>query len=285
VRGNGETHPATGNVPPGKREWTRREHKTSEERLESIAELRRICRRENDEDNRKTMLLAARVSIYFTRLFLALNLSANQVTYIFMVLGVLSSLAFLGPGLRWVIAGYILHRLHVICDVSDGEVARYRRTFSAVGAYLDFLTHYFVYSTLLFSISTRYYLDSGRVSALYIGFALAVAVTMNRAATDTWFRANFGKSNRDEIEEGRPGDKKADLPRWRKLAVLGFAHLTSIQTFLNLYLIVSIAERYSNLQMRFHLLAGYAAVLLSFAFARIVVTIRRGKIPRRATYY
>ncbi len=253
--------------------------------MESIAELKRLCRRENDEDNRKTMLFAARVSIYFTKLFLSLNMTANQVTYLFMFLGVISSIAFLGPGLWWAAAGYILFRLHIICDVSDGEVARYRKTFSPVGAYLDYLTHYFVYAVVLFSISVRCHLDTGRTSVLIVGFILSLAAVMNRAAIDAWFRANFGKSDCDEIEEGRPGAKRVEVSRFKKMIVLGAAHAASVQTFLNIYILVLIVERVYRVQARFHLLASYAVLLLLFSFGRIVVTIKKGRIPRRATYY
>ncbi|OQX84259.1 MAG: hypothetical protein B6D63_05030 [Candidatus Latescibacteria bacterium 4484_7] len=253
--------------------------------MESTAELREICRRENDEDNKKTMLFASRVSIYFTKLFLAMNLSANQVTYIFIVTGVLSAFAFLGPGIRWALTGYVLHRLHVIFDVSDGEVARYRNTFSSIGAYLDYLAHYFIYDLLLFIISARYYFDSGHAWAFAAGFVLVLANTMNRASCDCWFRANFGKSSREEIEEGRRREERSNLAPWIKKALLLPVHLTSVQTFLNLYLLALIADSYLKFDSRGWLITGYAVLLFSFSMTRIALTIRKGKIPRRATYY
>ena len=253
--------------------------------MESIAELKRICRRENYEDNKKTMLLAARVSIYFTKLFLSMNLSANQVTYIFISLGILSAAAFLGHGLKWLIAGYMLHRLHVICDVSDGEVARYRKTFSAQGAYLDYLAHYLIYALILFSIATRLYIDTGQVSALFTGFILVLANTMNRAACDCWFRANFGKSSRSDIEEGTGSEKRVKVPAWKKFAVLTFAHLSSVQTFLNLYLLTALTLVFLHIDLRLELFKFYALILTAFSSGRIYLTIKRGKIPRRASYY
>ncbi|MBN1164915.1 MAG: CDP-alcohol phosphatidyltransferase family protein [Candidatus Krumholzibacteriota bacterium] len=253
--------------------------------MESIAQLKTICRRENDRDNRKTMILASRVSIYFTRLFLLLNMSANQVTYLFILLGIGGALAFLAPGIRGVAAGYLLMRLHVIVDVSDGEVARYRQTFSAVGAYLDFLTHYFVYSLVLFAIPARYYLDQGHRWSIIAAFILILANTMNRAAVDCWFRANFGKGGRAEIEEGTGGQKRSGLPgKFRKLILL-LAHTTSLQTFLNAYLLAALAEEFYPLDTRSYLIGAYALVLFVFSLVRIGLTISRGKIPRRATYY
>ncbi len=253
--------------------------------MESTAELKRICRRENYRDNLKTMFFAARVSIYFTRLLLMLNLTANQVTVMFIFAGIASAISFLGQGLWWFAAGYLLQRMHVILDVCDGEVARYRQTFSPVGGYLDFLTHYFVYALILFFISLRLYLDTGWFPALIAGFVLVISNTMIRAATDCWFRANFNSSGRDEIEEGRNQEKRSSLPGWLKKVILLAAHTTSIQTFLNAYLIAVIMAEYSELDIRMYILTGYAVILFLFSIVRIAFTIKRGKIPRRATYY
>ncbi len=253
--------------------------------MESIAELREICRRENDGDNRRTLYVAARVSIYFTRLFLMMGMSANQVTCLFTVLGLAAAASFLGPGLYWTLAGYILFRLHVIVDVSDGEVARYRRTFSPVAAYADFLTHYSVNNLVLFAISFRYWLDTGREWSLVAGAVLMVSVTLGRAAVDCWFRANFGSSDRDDIEEGRRGRHRSALPGPLKSLVLAAGHVSSMQTFLNVYLLAAVFDRFAGFASRGWLIAAYAVVLPAFALARILYTAAKGRIPRRATYY
>ncbi|GEM_PF-2003378 len=253
--------------------------------MESIAELRRICRRENDEDNRKTMLLASRLSIYFTRIFLAANLSADQVTYIFITAGMAGALSFLGPGPWWAVAGYVMLKLHVIFDVCDGEVARYRKTSSAAGAYLDFLAHYCIYSLLLSAMTIRYFLDGGGLSSIVCGFVLVLANTLNRASCDCWFRANFGKAGRDEIEEGRDERSVGGLPNLLRIPVLIAANAVSIHNFASAYIVVMIMERYVQMDLRGYLIPFYTAMLLAFSIMRIARTISRGKIPRRATYY
>ena len=123
------------------------------------------------------------------------------------------------------------------------------------------------------------------MSALFTGFILVLANTMNRAACDCWFRANFGKSSRSEIEEGTGKGKRLKVPAWKKAAILTFAHLSSVQTFLNLYLLAALTIVLLQIDLRLKLFELYAIILTTFSFGRIYLTMKRGKIPRRATYY
>ncbi|MBN2070041.1 MAG: CDP-alcohol phosphatidyltransferase family protein [Candidatus Krumholzibacteriota bacterium] len=253
--------------------------------MESIARLKEICRRDNFDDNQRTMGSAARISIYFTRLFLMMKMSANQVTWLFTFLGTVGALCFLSPGVAGAAAGYILYRLHVIVDVSDGEVARYRDTFSPFGAYLDYLTHYFVYNIVLFAIPFRFFLDTGKAWGLVTGAVLMLSITLNRASVDCWFRANFGKRDRGDIEEGGRNAGRSALAPIVKWSVLAASRASGLQTFLDLYLISMIVESITGVESRSWLIPSYALILFSFTIARIAYTIFRGQIPRRATYY
>ena len=128
-------------------------------------------------------------------------------------------------------------------------------------------------------------MDSGWTVALASAAVLMIGVTLNRAGVDCWFRANFGSSERDEIEEGRQGQERSGLPGTAKNLVLSIGHITSIQSFLNVYILALIVERIFGTDIRAYLIPAYAIVLLSFSLGRIGYTIYRGKIPRRANYY
>lgn len=78
------------------------------------------------------------LSIYLTRLFLMTNISANQVTILMVFVGVLAAIP-LFFGYIW--TGLFLSYLCIVLDASDGEVARYRRTHSLRGIYLDLVNH------------------------------------------------------------------------------------------------------------------------------------------------
>jgi phosphatidylglycerophosphate synthase len=65
------------------------------------------------------------------------GLSPNQVTTASMLIGVLAAAAF-ATGERWgLVAGAVLVHLAFTTDCVDGQLARYTRTFSRFGAWLD----------------------------------------------------------------------------------------------------------------------------------------------------
>ena len=81
-------------------------------------------------------------SIFFTRAFLALNMTGNQVTFITIILGIASAILF-SFGNYWysITAALLLQLIHIL-DCTDGEVARYRKESSHRGQYLDSAQHW-----------------------------------------------------------------------------------------------------------------------------------------------
>lgn len=117
--------------------------------MESIPELRKIC-----QATRPSIFgdflsqWYYKVSIYFTWVCLKLGMSANQVTVLSGVVAVLGGmlLALDNPWLA--LFGVICFHLFAILDMSDGEVARYRKQGGGAGHYLDWYMH-FISSTAL----------------------------------------------------------------------------------------------------------------------------------------
>lgn len=119
--------------------------------MESTKELRRICQKPENElpageltwDERNLM---RGPSIYFTKLFLILGMSANQVTLVDLLIGLVGGilLIFASP-VYWILAILPLY-LTLIIDRSDGEVARYNGTSSKAGRYWDAMTGFFIWN-------------------------------------------------------------------------------------------------------------------------------------------
>lgn len=102
--------------------------------MESIKELR-----ERLQKNQLGHPILQRVlSIYITRAILQTRISANQVTIAMLLVGVASAIPFFF-GYIW--TGLALSYLCILLDASDGEVARYRKTYSLKGIYLDLINH------------------------------------------------------------------------------------------------------------------------------------------------
>jgi len=111
---------------------------------ESIKELRKICQ-ENRYESEGGMPwfernFYRRFSIYFTKLFLKIGISANQAT-------LLSLISTLFGGLFLIFANNTLYLLicalfiilSLILDRVDGEIARYNKSASKFGRFFDFM--------------------------------------------------------------------------------------------------------------------------------------------------
>ena len=81
-----------------------------------------------------------KISKLFTWLAVRLKMTPNQVTLISFAVGLLSAYEF-SKGNFWAIfIGAVLLQLSIIIDCVDGELARYTRQFSQLGAWLDAIT-------------------------------------------------------------------------------------------------------------------------------------------------
>ncbi len=83
-----------------------------------------------------------RVSVYVTALLVRTPISANGVTVLMIIAGFLAGPALLIPGIWGPLAAVLLTQLQMLLDCSDGEVARWRRTSSPRGIFLDQIGHF-----------------------------------------------------------------------------------------------------------------------------------------------
>lgn len=110
----------------------------------SIKELRKICQAPEDRHN-PTSLIEERIprifSIYITKLLIYTPLTADNVTMIMVFWGFIAGFLF-STGTYWyMLAGAVLLEFIPILDCVDGELARYRKTCSLRGVFLDPVAH------------------------------------------------------------------------------------------------------------------------------------------------
>jgi phosphatidylglycerophosphate synthase len=87
-------------------------------------------------------------SVFFLRKFSKLltwlavrvNATPNQVTLISFAIGLYSAYSFSQGSFWWIFLGAVLLQASIIVDCVDGELARYTRKFSKLGAWLDAVT-------------------------------------------------------------------------------------------------------------------------------------------------
>ncbi len=147
--------------------------------VESIKELRIICQksRENEfyykgwvERN-----VYRRVSIYFTKLFLKIGISANQTTIISFLMLVVAGVFFvLGEPWHWIIGALLIY-LFDILDRVDGEIARYNKSASTKGGYLDGIAYFLGWPLVLVCMSFGLYSSLQHISVFILGFLAVVS--------------------------------------------------------------------------------------------------------------
>jgi phosphatidylglycerophosphate synthase len=168
--------------------------------LPSIAELRPVVQPEAHlqrpgEEHWAGRLYMRRISLHVTRLLVATPLSANAVTFMMIPVGLLAAFLLSLPGLVAALGAALLAQVWLLLDCCDGEVARWRRTFSPKGPYLDALGHYTIEAALPAALGIR--ADGGWDSIggwTVLGLTVSVLVLMLKAETTLVIvtRANAG---------------------------------------------------------------------------------------------
>lgn len=121
--------------------------------IPDIATLKEICHRGKLEKDRRSWYAASRsVAIYITWLLLHTGVTANQVTLMTVSLSLAGAVLLATPPAWLSLCGALLLLAYHLLDKVDGDVARYRRTFSIVGVYLDEVGHGLAFGGLLFGL-------------------------------------------------------------------------------------------------------------------------------------
>lgn len=159
----------------------------------TIAELREITQppavrgRKNSEHWVADVYLRS-VSPYLTRLLLRTPVSANTVTWFMIVTGASAGLALLIPGIPGAVLAVLLGQLQMLWDCADGEVARWRSTFSPAGVFLDKIGHYTAESVIPVCLGIRAagsdFTWSQPGPYAYAGALLALLIMFNKALND-----------------------------------------------------------------------------------------------------
>lgn len=140
------------------------------------------------------------LAYYPAKLLLYTNLTANQVTVIWIVGQIIAALLMAsGDYLTMVLALLAFHGFFII-DCSDGIIARYKKQFTLNGIYLDYLGHYITNPLLLICLgigAARMQQDS---IYLFIGILAAILFLFNKAITlnPLWFS---NQSQREKVEQ------------------------------------------------------------------------------------
>jgi phosphatidylglycerophosphate synthase len=191
----------------------------------TIAELRAVTqppavRGRRNSEHWTADLYQRRISPYLTRVLIGTAITANGVTVLMILTGAAAGAALLVPGLLGGVLAAALGQLQMLWDCCDGEVARWRQTFSPVGFFLDKLGHTVAEAAIPLALGVR--ADGGLGSMggwTTLGAVLAVLVLVNKSLNDAVHiaRAASGLPRlEDRAEEAAP--RVSSVRRLRSMA-------------------------------------------------------------------
>jgi len=132
----------------------------------TIKNLKKVIGRPNEIDP-YAIYFVRPISIWFTWVFVRTPLSANHVTIIQEIFGIIGAVLFAYG--RFVLGALFL-QIGFILDNSDGEVARWKKQQSESGKFLDLIGHMIVIPFYFFGLGLGLYLQQGNIITLIMGF-------------------------------------------------------------------------------------------------------------------
>ena len=121
--------------------------------METVRELREICQKTRVSVFKDFLSYFYQlVSIYFTKIFLIIGLSGNQVTILSGIVSIIGGVLISFESVILTLVGFICFHLFSIFDYSDGEVARYNKKGGVEGHFLDWLMHFVTSLALMFGL-------------------------------------------------------------------------------------------------------------------------------------
>jgi phosphatidylglycerophosphate synthase len=124
------------------------------------------------------------ISPYLTRVLLRAGFSANGVTWLMIFSAALAALVTAWPTLLAAVIVVLLCQLQMLLDCCDGEIARWKETYSPRGVYLDRVGHYTAECGIAVALGVRVggpHLGSAWVS---LGLLLGLLVALNKVEND-----------------------------------------------------------------------------------------------------
>jgi phosphatidylglycerophosphate synthase len=185
----------------------------------------RLRRASRADDGFLSTFLVRPLSRRVTRRAVARGLRPDVITLGSGVLGLLAAgayaLARTGPALPWLVAGSLLLLGSLVVDCVDGEVARYTRTFSPLGGWLDVgsdrLKEYAVYAGLAVGARPTAW---GLATAAFAVLVVRHFVDFGYAATLSAVRADGGPAGGDPIAAMSERSSARPALMWAKRAVI-----------------------------------------------------------------
>lgn len=152
---------------------------------------KKLTKRKNNSSFVKTWYFSSLFSKHVSYILFKMGFSANSATILFFFVGLIGSLLVLFNNSWAILISYAFFRLHLLIDLSDGDLARYYKTYSIKGAYMDFMIHSLIYPLYIIFYSIIVYINFENIFFLYSGIFLSLLMSLILSSKNNYFRALF----------------------------------------------------------------------------------------------
>lgn len=121
------------------------------------------------------------ISIYLSFVLARTAITPNQITYLWIALGLVSVLGLDSPQYPYRLGAALLFQLSYLFDYVDGEVARLQNRRSKKGFLLDLLGHGLIKMALFFALGFRFLHTSFAEPALVLSFLASIGIASGNA--------------------------------------------------------------------------------------------------------
>lgn len=167
--------------------------------VEPLAVLSKLCQKPNYKKvgNWYVRHIVRDAALPATWLLLHTKITANQVT-VFSLAASFVGITFLAvPGPLAFLIGALFLQFWYYLDHVDGQIARYRKTVSLTGRFLDFMTHHIVHTALFFAMGFYGYAITGRIIFVVLGFFASLSILVFNLIHDVKYKTFFEKFEKD----------------------------------------------------------------------------------------
>ena len=186
-----------------------------------IDEMRNVCQQWTKDSRGRRMLAGSHynrlllrpISIYVTWLFVRIGIAAHTATFLMTVAGLMGVVVCLPHSLHLTIVGGVCFFLFDLLDAVDGEIARWNRSSSTRGLYLDQISHVFVEYPSRGVAGLHLYFWTSDSLYLVLGIAAFASSITSRAVREICLRVNAESPQveHDQVHNGSSQSKAHGL--------------------------------------------------------------------------
>lgn len=256
--------------------------------VKPLKELNKICQKPcyKEKGNWMVRHFLRDAALPVTWLLLHTPVTAHQVTFVSLIIGLIGTCFFMIKGTGAFLTGCLLLQLWYYLDHVDGQIARYRKSVSLTGRFFDFMTHHIIHGAVIFPLGFYAYRVTGNSFFAIWGFFASLAMMSFNLIYDAQYKTFFEKlQNMERIKKVK---QEASAPASQTISDTSFAkklfsflHKScEIHVMMNVLTLAAFLQAFilKNLDFRIPLFLYYGIAAPAIAIIKITHWIRSKRV-------